>query len=308
MRSRLMLFALLFLALPCVAKDHAWRSGRLVSFKDESWTTSSTTPVNCNAGGGYANCVGGQTINFGHVTYYVDIMEGSKSYYASRTLNWRWQKSPKLTENSPVKFAIERDTLFLLDDDGREFKMFVGKKRNVSPAERLEECRTTMYELHEAYSDLPKVNAWLAGLKGADLLDTYTYNLECSSKSIELGDMPLLSQFEVVRAEMLVARAAQESPAESQTERALSAEGCDALAGKIEASPTKDMSSVEIAQASRRLYDCAMAAYKRAPTNWFLGTVRARQLLLVELVARQSGSAIGEHQTPPVLPSSNSPW
>jgi hypothetical protein len=293
---KIMSVALFFAAVACCCvaaspKDRDWRTGRLISFKDEDWTSSSgTSPINCQPNGG---CTGGGSMNWNHTTYYLVLMEGSKTYYASRTLSFAWQRSPRVTENKQVKFAMDRETLYLIDDEGREFKMYVGKKRNNGPAEQLEECRTTMYELHQANPDLPNVHAWAAGLSKSDLLNTYSYQLQCASHSIQQRDTALLSQFEVVRSEMMVARAdllTTEVPP-GDTKSALS---CDALISEIEKGSMKAQSDAHIRSDAHRLHECAMAEYPTSPGEWFINTAKARQFVFGEIIARQTGAAIGE--------------
>ena len=295
--SAILALIMILAAVPTVAgeaKARDWRVGRLLSLKDESWTSRTTTLVTCNSTGGYTNCTGGQGAEWAHDTYYVTIAAGSKSYFASRTLSWRFQRSPRFTENMPVRFAVEGDKLFVLDETGREFKMYLSKKRKNTPAEHLEECRTTMQEIHESYAGLREINAWLSGLSEQDLLNTFIYNLDCSTQSITLQDLALLSQFEVIRTEMLLARAAKDSAVEAPGQN-VSPEACEAYSSELETRPTKSMTPAEVSGAARRLYDCAMSGYQRDPKTWFLPTGKARSRLLTEVVARQSGAAIGEH-------------
>jgi hypothetical protein len=88
------LFFLLAIAVLAPGKDKGWwRTGRLSSFTLESWNSSSTSPVTCNAVGSLATCSGGNIVNWGHVTYHVTIVEGRDTFYAYRTLSWRWQRS-----------------------------------------------------------------------------------------------------------------------------------------------------------------------------------------------------------------------
>lgn len=244
-------------------------------------------PVNCSSSGGQSTCTGGNTLEFGHETTDITITADGKTYFASRTINWRWQRSPRLTENSRVKFALEKDTLYLLDDDGREFKMSVGKRRNESPADRLEECRTTMAEFHAAYPGLEAVNAWASALSPADLLESYTYDTGCAAQSIELRDMPMVSQFEIVRAEILLARAAKDAQL-PDGESHISLEECGNVSAKVEGLIPKDIPAPELSQLAKNLYVCALDEFKSNPSTWFLTTAKARAALLTEVIHRQT--------------------
>ena len=53
---------------------------------------------------------------------------GDKIYAISRLLKYRWNKEANVTVNGPVKFAIEGNHMYLLDDDGREHKAKIIKK------------------------------------------------------------------------------------------------------------------------------------------------------------------------------------
>ena len=195
-----------------------------------------------------------------------------------------------------MKFAIDGDMLILVDDDGHEFKMHVGKRRNNTITERVEECRSTVQEIHQAYPDLPQLNTWLASLAGPELLNIHSHNLGCSADCMQVRDMALLSQLEVIRAEMLVARTAKDRPGQQQVSQEVAVDGCKALVSAVEGGPIKDMAQGQLADSARRLYDCAMDEYKHDENKWFLPTARAREKLLVEVLARQTGAPIGEHQ------------
>jgi hypothetical protein len=56
------------------------------------------------------------------------LIEGDKYVYMVREhLKWRWSKAASLTVNGPVKYAVERRKLFLMDEDGKEHEMEIVK-------------------------------------------------------------------------------------------------------------------------------------------------------------------------------------
>ncbi len=60
----------------------------------------------------------------------VEVVDsGDKVYVISRLLKYRWNKEANVTVNAPVKFAIEGNHMYLLDEDGREYKTKIMKKR-----------------------------------------------------------------------------------------------------------------------------------------------------------------------------------
>jgi hypothetical protein len=86
-------------------KPRQWQLGLLRGMGSESWTSTSTAPVTCTTGVG---CSGGQTSSWGHETFTIQISDGEQTYVTGRTLSWRWQHDPKVTENSLMKFAVRR--------------------------------------------------------------------------------------------------------------------------------------------------------------------------------------------------------
>jgi hypothetical protein len=44
-----------------------------------------------------------------------------------------WRRQPNVTSNGPIRYALEKGKFYLLDDDGREFKMAVIQKELLTP-------------------------------------------------------------------------------------------------------------------------------------------------------------------------------
>jgi hypothetical protein len=60
--------------------------------------------------------------------YQTFAIEGdTRVYLAQERLRWKWSKPANLTVNAPVKFAIERRKLFVIDDAGKEHEMEIIK-------------------------------------------------------------------------------------------------------------------------------------------------------------------------------------
>lgn len=53
---------------------------------------------------------------------------GDKIYVVERILKRQWTREANLTVNAPIKFAIEGRIMYLVDDDGREYKTKIIKK------------------------------------------------------------------------------------------------------------------------------------------------------------------------------------
>ncbi|MBS1822263.1 MAG: hypothetical protein JST61_09850 [Acidobacteria bacterium] len=102
------------------AKDHQWHSGILLSYDQQTFTTYSQSK-----GSGHETP---------HTTYRVQIDTGDKVYFAERTLNWAWQKFPKVTENGPIKWELKgNDEMVISDDKGKDFTLTITKTR-IKPA------------------------------------------------------------------------------------------------------------------------------------------------------------------------------
>ena len=59
----------------------------------------------------------------------IEVVDGGdRIYVISRLLKWRWSKEADVTVNAPVKYAVEGQHIYLLDDDGHEYKTKIIKK------------------------------------------------------------------------------------------------------------------------------------------------------------------------------------
>jgi hypothetical protein len=106
---------LCLLAIPCFAADKVWLSGKLL---DDSTSTVQT----------YSQSNGtGQTWN--HAVSDLAIDAGDRVYFARGVASFRWSKIPRVTENAPIQFRIDKDHLFIIDDKGKEIKLSLVKTR-----------------------------------------------------------------------------------------------------------------------------------------------------------------------------------
>ena len=121
---RRLLFALLFLVVcstPLLAKDRAWITGTLVNADTERDSRSVGIPPTIITGPKVATMRN-------DVTYYT-IDDGKYRWVVSRHMTKKDDKPLDLAIDSPVKFAIEKKTCYLLDDKGEEHKLTVERKR-----------------------------------------------------------------------------------------------------------------------------------------------------------------------------------
>ncbi len=164
-------------------KPRQWQLGLLRGMGSESWTSTSTAPVTCTTGVG---CSGGQTSSWGHETLTFQISDGEQTYVAGRTLSWRWQHDPKVTENGLMKFAVEKDQLIFLGDDGREFKTHITKKRINTVADQIQECSLITEVLSQR----------LSGFKNSDLILVLGRYASCGSVGVNAANVPLVQGVE----------------------------------------------------------------------------------------------------------------
>ena len=125
MKSRWLLYAAsLAVVVPAVAhsaKHQTWQTGTLLHYGQNTFETYSQV-----------NGTGHETP---HTTYTVEIESGNLIYFADRTLNWRWQRFPQVTENGPISWHLKgRREMVIRDDDGRQFTVTITKKKMLAAA------------------------------------------------------------------------------------------------------------------------------------------------------------------------------
>jgi hypothetical protein len=116
-------------------KERDWQQGKLLSTDEDRYFAgtvgSASTNGTVNDSGDYgtysAHTTGSQTAIYRVYQSYV-IESGSYVYVARERLRWRWSKAAELTVNGPIRFAIEKDKIFILDEDGKEHDARITKK------------------------------------------------------------------------------------------------------------------------------------------------------------------------------------
>jgi hypothetical protein len=81
-------------------------------------TTGSTTHATAN----------GSTVAVHRVSQVFVIETADRWYVASQRLRWRWSKPVPMTVNTPVKFAVEKDKLYVVGEDQKEYELTIEKK------------------------------------------------------------------------------------------------------------------------------------------------------------------------------------
>jgi len=109
-------------------KERQWQTGKLLDTNSEGYTTygGSSTQGHVNADGTYTAST--TPSSWRHQKYVFVIQGDDMIYVVSHVLSFRWSKEVHLTVNGPVKYAVEKDNFYLLDEKDREFKMHIEKK------------------------------------------------------------------------------------------------------------------------------------------------------------------------------------
>ena len=129
----------LSMLMPLVAfsaeKVRNWQTGKVVDTERSryfagtvgSGNTTGTAQSNGNYGTYQGQTNTSQTAVYR--VYQTFAIEGdTRVYMAQERLRWKWSKPANLTVNAPVKFAVEKRKLFVIDDDGKEHEMEILKQ------------------------------------------------------------------------------------------------------------------------------------------------------------------------------------
>lgn len=116
-------------------KKRDWQTGKVLDSersryfagKVGSANTTGSAQANGNYGTYQGNTSSSQTAVYR--VFETFVIEGETTVYlAQERLRWRWSKAANLTVNGPVKFAIEKRNLYVIDEDGKEHEMEIVKK------------------------------------------------------------------------------------------------------------------------------------------------------------------------------------
>jgi hypothetical protein len=132
---RLILVALLASPAFGAAKQRDWQTGKVLDTQRQRYFAG--TVANSNSSGtvdvdGNSGTYRGQSNGSSTAVYRVFetfVIEGDQYVYlAQERLRWRWSKAANVTVNGPVKYAVEKRKLYVMDEDGKEHEMEVVKK------------------------------------------------------------------------------------------------------------------------------------------------------------------------------------
>ena len=102
------------------AKDRNWEPGKVI---DQEVTTRDAG----QAGQGHPTNIVTQTVVIAGDDYSAPLGRFYQEYMAQRQLHV-WSKTAVLIVNTPVKFAVEKRKLYLVDDDGKNYEFDIVKQ------------------------------------------------------------------------------------------------------------------------------------------------------------------------------------
>ena len=123
-------------------KQRDWQNGKVLDSERNRYFVGTVGNANTT---GTAQTYGNNGTYQGHTNssqtalykvYETFLIEGeSYAYLAQERLRWRWSKPANLTVNGPVRYAVEKRKLFVMDEDGKEHEMEIVKKTLKLPSE-----------------------------------------------------------------------------------------------------------------------------------------------------------------------------
>jgi hypothetical protein len=118
-------------------KQRDWQTGKVLDTNRQRYFAGTIGNSNTNGavdsnGNYHGNSSGGETAVYR--VFETFVIEGDMMVdLAQERLRWRWSKAANVTVNGPVKYAVEKRKLFVLDEDGKEHEMEIVKKTLRAP-------------------------------------------------------------------------------------------------------------------------------------------------------------------------------
>jgi len=125
-------------------KPRNWQTGKVLDAERSRYfagtvgssNTTGNVDVTGDSGTYRGQTSGSQTAVYR--VYETFVIEGDQYVYlAQERLRWRWSKAANLTVNGPVKYAVEKRKLFVVDEDGKEHEMEIIKKNLRLPGQNI---------------------------------------------------------------------------------------------------------------------------------------------------------------------------
>ncbi len=112
-------------------KKRDWQTGTVLD-SDRARNYAGSVATGSASGSAYGDQVYGNTSSTSvaiYKTYQTYVIESGKFVYvANERLRWKWSKPANLTVNGPVRFAIEKNKIYILGEDEKEHEAEIVKK------------------------------------------------------------------------------------------------------------------------------------------------------------------------------------
>jgi hypothetical protein len=131
--SSILILTILVGAFPLTAKqkERDWQQGKLISTDEARYFAGTTGSANTRGtvsdsgdSGTYSGTTDADSTAI-YRTYQTYVIESDSYIYVARE---RSRKPAALTVNGPVRFAIEKDHVFILDENGKVHQALLKKK------------------------------------------------------------------------------------------------------------------------------------------------------------------------------------
>jgi hypothetical protein len=112
-------------------KQRDWQTGTLRDSSRSRYFAGSVGHANTNGNIGDSTYTGNTNSSETAIyrVYQNYEIEGDQYVYlAQEHIKWRWSKSADVAVNEKVKYAVEKRTLIVIDDEGKEHKMEIVKR------------------------------------------------------------------------------------------------------------------------------------------------------------------------------------
>jgi hypothetical protein len=130
MRKFLVLCLVLTSTVWAKAQTRDWQTGTLMETEQQKVLEGSTTNRTTNGSGSNGNYSQDSTTTKtdNYDTYQVFTISGGQTIYVARErLYFPWSKPSLTTVGQPVKFAVEKNNLYILDAEGKQHKLGIVK-------------------------------------------------------------------------------------------------------------------------------------------------------------------------------------
>ena len=113
-------------------KDRDWQTGKMLDTERNRYFGGMVGGGNQSGtvarDGSYNGTTNSNAVAVYRVIQTYVIEAETYAYVVEERLKWRWSKPANVTVNAPVRFAVKKRTVWILDDDGKEHETQIVKR------------------------------------------------------------------------------------------------------------------------------------------------------------------------------------